>query len=212
MAMVWFDSRSPIAGNNVCVNTWHVQTLGAVLTSEANAMLAAVSAFYNAQNAYRVNGTSFTTGTRVLWALESWWTKPVGKPGASGYVKGFWNTPPTIVPAASSTSAAGTGTGQLPPQLACVVSWRTATSGRSGRGRTYLGNLAAAAMSGAVLYGPAITAINNGATALIAAIAGITTGGGPAALSVWSPTTGLQRPVLTGASDTIFDTMRSRVK
>jgi hypothetical protein len=212
MSVLSFDSRSTIAGLNVCVNTWHLQVNGMPLTSEANSLVNAVKAFYDGHTAYRPGGTSVVTGTRVLYWLESWWTKPVGKPGNPGYVKGFFNTPPFIVPATSASSTAGTGSGNLPPQLATVVSWRTATSGRSGRGRTYLGNLSGSAQNGAVVTAAAVTAINTAATTLISAIAAITAAGAPAKLGVWSPTGGVIREILTGASDATFDTMRSRVK
>jgi hypothetical protein len=185
---------------------------GQPLVSEANALVTAVSNFFNGFTAYRSAGTASTTGTRVLYWLENWWTKPVGRVGQPGYVKGFFNTPPTIVNATPATCTVGSGSGAIPPQLASVVSWRTATSGRSGRGRTYLGNFAGAAQTGAVITGPAVTGINTAAATLITAVHAITAAGAAADLGLWSPTKGWILPILTGSSDQTFDTMRSRVK
>jgi hypothetical protein len=210
MAVISFDSRGTLFGTNMAVNTWHVTVPGALLTSEANAIVNAVNTFYNGWSTYRA--ISYTTGTRVLYFLESWWTKPVKDPVTHKVTtRGFFHTPPTIVPATSATSSAGTGQ-SIPAQLASVVSWRTATSGRSGRGRTYLGGFNTTGQSTAVVAAAAVTAINTAASTLISAIAAVSTGGGNAALAIWSPTLGTTLPVLSGASDATFDTMRSRVK
>jgi hypothetical protein len=185
---------------------------GQPTVTETNNLLAPVTAFFNGFSVYRANGVGTTTGTRVLYWAESWWTKPTFDANHKPLTKGFFNTDPLIIAAASSTSTAGSATGGLPPQLACVVSWRTATSGRSGRGRTYLGNLGGAAQSGGVILAAAVTSINTASTTLISAVHAISAGGGLADLGVWSPTKGVVRPVLSGAADSTWDTMRSRVK
>lgn len=212
-SLISFDARSTISGLNTCVNTYHVFAVPGITLSEVNALLAPFKTFYDAFAAQRATGTSFTIGSRVLFWQDTWWTKPVGKPGQPGYVKGFFNTPPTIYAATTLASTSGTGGNPLPPQLASVISWKTSSAGRSYRGRTYLGNLGQSAMStsGGVI-GTALTAFNNAAAALLTNIAGVPVSGGLPALGIWSPTLGKLTTVLTGSSDTTFDTMRSRVK
>jgi hypothetical protein len=213
MAVLMFDSRQTISGLNQAVNTWHCLVPGQPLVSECNAILAPFKTFWDSIAAYRNSSTSVQTGSRVLYFLESWWTKPVGRPGAAGYVKGFFNTPPVIVAATPSNSINGTGGSPVPQQLASVISWRTSTSGRSGRGRTYLGNLAAAAQSGPVITAAFVTAVNSGCTTLISSVGALPVApGGNAKLGVWSPTVGVCREILTGSTDATWDTMRSRVK
>jgi len=212
MPVLSFDSRQTISGSNVCVNTWHVSVNGQPLTSEATAICAAVKAFYDGHSAYRVTGTTVVTGSRVLYFQEGWWTKPTFDANGKLLTRGKFNTDPFIVPATPQTSTAGSGGGLLPPQLASVVSWRTATSGRSGRGRTYLGNLGNSALLTNAVTPAAVTAINSAAATLITAVAALQAAGASAALAVWSPTDGVLRPILSGATDATFDTMRSRVK
>jgi hypothetical protein len=207
-----FDARSVISGTNACVNTWHVSTTAGLTLSEANSVLAPFKTFYDAFASQRATGSSVTIGARVLMADPLQWQKPVGSPGKPGYTPGKWLTEPVITPATPLTSTAGSGGLALPPQLASVVSWRTVVSGRSGRGRTYLGNLGANMQVGSQIQSSSVTTINNAAAALIAAVSALTPASGPVKLCIWSPTKGVIRDVLTGASDTTFDTMRSRVK
>lgn len=212
MGMLLFDSRSTIAGTNQVVNTFHVGCASQPTITEANAVIAAVNAFYNGFTAYRVNSTNSITGSRVLYAVESAWQKPTFDANGNVLTKGKWTTEPVILGVTPTTSATGTGGAQTPPQLASVISWRTAVSGRSGRGRTYLGNLGASAQNGAFVAGAAATAINTAAATLLTAIAGVAGAAGPYNLGVWSPTKGRIQPILSGVSDNTFDTMRSRVK
>ena len=94
-------------------------------------------------------------------------------------------------------ASVGTGAGLLPVQTSCVVSLRTATSSRSGRGRNYL-PFTGATLTGAHQFGT--TAINNASlayqaylqalnaytsgpanvTSLVAIVASRTTGAHPA--------------------------------
>jgi hypothetical protein len=212
MPVLSFDSRQTIAGNNVCVNTWHISVINQPLVSEGNSLLATVKAFYDAQATWRVTGTTVVTGSRVLYWHETWWTKPTFDANHNQLTKGFFNTEPFIMATTPNTSTGGSGGASIPPQLASVVSWRTATSGRSGRGRTYLGNLSNAAQSVGTVTPAFVIAVNTAAGTLITAVAAITAAGSAAALGVWSPTKGVIRPILSGSTDATFDTMRSRVK
>jgi hypothetical protein len=207
-----FDARSAISGSNLAVNTWHVQTSGGLSNAEVSSIIVPFQAFYNAIAAYRATSTSVLIGSRVLIGDVANWHKPVGRPGDSGYTAGHWDPPETILGGSPLNSTNGSGGTVLPSQLASVVSWRTATAGRMGRGRTYLGNLGAAAMNGSTITGTFVTAATSAATTLISAVSAIVPTSGPIKLCVWSPTSGVTREILTGAMDGTFDTMRSRVK
>jgi hypothetical protein len=213
MPVLSFDTRQTISGANTCVNTWHCFVPATPTVAEANAILAPFKAFFDAHVLYRSAGTVPVTGSRVLYWPESAWTKPVIDPITHKVTtKGYFNTEPLIIGATPATSTSGTGTGFIPPQLASVVSWRTATSGRSGRGRTYLGNISQNAQSGSLITAAFVTAVNTAATTLISAVRALSVGGTPPYLCVWSPTKGTTRETLSGVMDGTFDTMRSRVK
>jgi len=213
MPVLSLDSRTTISGLNQCVNTWHLLVPSQPTNTEASNLVNAVGAFLNSFPSQRATGVSAITGSRVLYFVETWWTKPTFDANGKLLTKGKFNTEPIIIGATSHIGSAGTGGAALPPQLATVVSWRTATAGRSGRGRTYVGNLATVAMTGPAVTAATVSAINTAATNLIAAIAAITVAGQlQCRLAVWSPTKGLIREVLSGSSDATFDTMRSRVK
>jgi hypothetical protein len=210
--LLMFDSRSTISGTNAVVNTWHIRTAGALTNAEATALMNVFKTFWDAIAAYRVPPTSVTTGARILHGDTANWVKPIGKPGKPGYVKGYWTSPPVIIAGTSSTSITGTGSGGLPPQLASVISWRTFLSGRTGRGRTYIGNLGGSAMNGAVIAAAYVAAVNTASANLISGVAAVPVASGVCGLTIWSPTTGLTHDVISGVSDATWDTMRSRVK
>jgi hypothetical protein len=208
-----FDARQTITGLNLCINTFHVNVPSQPTVAETNSILAPFKAFFDSQNIYRTTGTNPVIGSRVLYWAESWWTKPVGRPGGVGYVPGRFNTEPLIIGATPVTSTVGSGGALQPPQLASVVSWRSAVSGRSGRGRTYLGNLAAGAAASDKLSASFVTTVNTAAATLITAVKAVTVGGASTvAFTVWSPTKGLCRDILSGFTDVTWDTMRSRVR
>lgn len=212
MPVMSFDARGTISGANQCVNTFHVFVPSQPTAAEANSILTPVKTFFDAIAAYRVIATTSVIGTRVLYWQEAWWTKPIGISGKPGYVPGKFNTEPLILGATPANAIAGTGGNAIPPQLAMVVSWRSVVSGRSGRGRTYLGNLSANGMNNANVASACVTAVNGAAAALITNLRAVSVSGTPAYLCVWSPTKGVTREILSGATDATYDTMRSRVK
>jgi len=212
MPVLMFDSRGVIAGNNLCVNTWHVWSSGIPILAEMNSLLGVVKTFHDATAPYRKNAAGPVIGTRVIYFQEGWWTKPVKDANGNVTAKGFFNTEPTIVAATPVTSVVGTGGVDIPPQLASVVSWRTATAGRSGRGRTYLGMLGTASMTASNISSAFQTALNTAAGNLISQVKALSLQGQPPYLGVWSPTRGVIREVLSGSMDATFDTMRSRAK
>jgi hypothetical protein len=191
MPVLSFDTRQTISGANTCVNTWHCFVPATPTVAEANAILAPFKAFFDAHVLYRSAGTVPVTGSRVLYWPESAWTKPVIDPVTHKVTtKGYFNTEPLIIGASPAT----------------------ATSGRSGRGRTYLGNISQNAQSGSLITAAFVTAVNAAATTLISAVRALSVGGTPPYLCVWSPTKGTTRETLSGVMDGTFDTMRSRVK
>lgn len=210
--LLMFDSRSTISGLNQCVNTWHIRTSGAITATEVTNLMVPFKTFWDNLATYRSPGTVTITGSRILLADISTWVKPVGSPGKPGYVGGYWSTPPLILAGTPSTSTAGSAASALPPQLASVISWRTAIAGRTGRGRTYVGNLGNTAQQGASVNAAYVTAVNTQTTTLINAVPAVSVASGVVGITIWSPTNGYLHDVISGASDATFDTMRSRVK
>ena len=96
----------------------------------------------------------------------------------------------------------------LPPQVACVVSWKTLLSGKSYRGRTYLGPLSKDNVDTlGKLSSADQTVMVNAATALISGLSGMT----PAAhLVVWSRKLGTFQPILNAHVGNYLDTIRRR--
>ena len=139
-----------LGGGNLAVNTWHVAPdtagwLGADTTAIANTFIGYLKTFYDAVNAAGVYGGQTIGGVVVEYE---------------------YGEDPKYVPATPQI-ATDTGTGALyPPQLAAVVSWRTALAGRSFRGRTYLGVLRSQAFGGNMLTSTFVSAVNTAATTL----------------------------------------------
>lgn len=213
MPVLSFDARSTISGSNVCVNTWHCFVPSTPTAGEANSILTPFKNWYDGHAGYRLQSSTVIIGTRVLYWPESAWTKPVQDPVTHKITtKGYFNTEPLVIGATPQTTALGAGGTAIPPQLASVVSWRTATAGRSGRGRTYLGNLGASAQTNALVTSGFVTAMGTSSATLITAVRAVSVSGTPAYLCVWSPTKGTTREILSGFMDATFDTMRSRVK
>lgn len=109
----------------------------------------------------------------------------------------------------------------LPPQLAAVVSWRTAVGGRAGRGRTYIAGLAENANTEeAGPSGALITALNTWAETIrtigeglvvISYFQGHTFGGSTGHKTIPTPRVApLVNDVVTGSANVTFGTMRSR--
>lgn len=113
-----------------------------------------------------------------------------------------------------TTGNAGSVSGvQAAGNAAAVISWRTANIGRSFRGRTYLGGMAAASLTSAQFFDPTFAAnIAAGAAALITALAGL-----DAKLAVLSRfvagalrVTGLLTEIVSVIVDTKVDSQRKR--
>jgi hypothetical protein len=128
------------------VNVWHIKTNDANLSTEltqANALIGYMRTLYDAIKIYYPATTVLSLGT-VTEELTSREITP------------------------TMASVTGTGTGSAPQLLALVVTWRTNVASRRGRGRTFLGPLATAAMqSDGTPSATLLTAAGDAAQALI---------------------------------------------
>lgn len=132
-------------------NIWHIRTAGpagSVDLGQANALIGFIRTFYNSILTHIPAATAITLGTVV----EE-------------------ETSVEIAPTMAVLS--GSGTGSAPQALACVVTWRTTLAARRGRGRTFVGPLATAAMQNDGTPAAATrTAIQDAAAALVTASMG----------------------------------------
>lgn len=103
--------------------------------------------------------------------------------------------------------AGGTTTQNLPPANCIVVSWRTSSATRSGRGRTFIGPVSEQTLEGNGTVNEA-----NRSSILAAANDLIATSSlpGNGGIVVWSPTTGLARDIVSASVANKFGVLRSR--
>lgn len=182
VALAWAGSGSP------GVNVWHMRTTGGVPSSgEIQGLVDAVGQFYDDISAIFSTSTTITGPDQVIGNFES-------SPEFQA-VDGF-----------TVTGDSGTSS-YLPLASQLVVGWRTSNATRSGRGRTFLGPLAANALdvngtpSSAVL-----TAVRDAAADLVATSSGFADG----AIGVWSPTDGVLRDFTGTVTRDTFAVLRSR--
>jgi hypothetical protein len=118
-------------------------------------------------------------------------------------------TPAGFIVPATPQNASGTGGGNiLPPQLAMVVSWRTALAGRGYRGRNYIGPIASGVPAANGQISPAIvTTCQNAVNAFVANVNGMSP---TSNLVVWSPTRSDGELTLSGIVRSKIGTLRSR--
>jgi hypothetical protein len=133
------------------LNVWNVRTVGPEgdEVDQLTEAVAQINAFYFAIKEVYPSSCSITTGSGII-------KDPLGAP--------------TYGPDLASTIV-GSGGAELAPQLlAVVVSWRTSSASRSGRGRTFVGPLAKAAQDvDGTPSAAALATIRNGAQALVGA-------------------------------------------
>lgn len=173
-------------------NTMNIRaTAGAALTAaNLNAAIAQIRVFYAALAAYNPSTQVWTAGTRVL-ELDS--ANPA--------------LPPVIMGCTPAAVVAGTGGVQTINQACLCIAWRTGTAGRSYRGRTFFGALAASVVAGGVVGSGIVTAVNNAANALITNLFALT----PSChLTVYSRKVGVCTDITSGVTDSLPDVLRSR--
>lgn len=134
-------------------NVWHVRTISDVdeklLVADA---LDALDDFYRGIEGLWPSGTSITIGEGMI-------KDPLGSPTYFPDDSRVYNPPPQ----STMTSA----------MLAIVVSWRTTSASRSGRGRTFVGPIiGAAAEADGTPTAAALTKVRNAASGLVSASSG----------------------------------------
>lgn len=106
----------------------------------------------------------------------------------------------------SFVGSLGSGTDMLPPATALVIAWGTASTSRSGRGRTFLSAWPVGANVGGAPDGDALAA----ARAMGASIVGFNGTVGNGAFVVYSPTQSISRDITRSKVDPQWKVLRSR--
>lgn len=121
-------------------------------------------------------------------------------------------SPPTIyTPTALPGKSVGSVPDALPPQNACVISWRTSKAGSRYRGRTYLGPLGDGILNPDGTFKSTVAAaFLSAAQALLTGIPALDIGGGAAFLGIYSRKYSTIETVTGVAVDTKVDTQRRR--
>jgi len=174
-------------------------------------------------NVYHVKDAATLDETRLEeWAtvFHDWWVANIQPVISNSYVLTNITVtalevstgPQFVMSFTSGNQGALTGE-QVAGNAALVISWRTASLGRSFRGRTYLGGLDAAATDTAqVVSSSFATAIIGAAEALLTAVT--TAGGVLAVLSRYTAlalrVTGLLTEIISVVVDTKIDSQRRR--
>lgn len=159
-------------------------------TAELNAGITRITAFYTAHASFLTSTCFWTAGTRVL-ELD------MEDPSA----------PPVIKGTTAGTTVAGTGGVQTINQAAICIAWRTAIAGRSYRGRTFMGVLAATAVAGGTMSGGLTGSVIAAGNNLITTLAALAT---PLHLVVYSRKVPACPPITSCYTDAVPDVLRSR--
>lgn len=176
-----------LMSNTMCL----IKGAGAVATvADLNAGIGAIRTFYNSLTSLKCNSDAWIPGAKVTEFDPA-------NPGTPGTIMG--TTPGAVV--------TGIGGVQTINQAAACISWRTATAGRSYRGRTFIGVLAASAVAGGVFTSGQVGTFTNAANALLANLTALAT---PLGLVVYSPKLLGWTLITSGATDAIPDVLRSR--
>ena len=169
-------------------NTWHLRTLAADPDgSDTAGLMDLVKTFYIA------------AGDQVPSAYTWSW---------DGTVQEIATTAPSVVATSPPWTVNGTATGSYTgaPSMS-VVTWRSELATRSGRGRTFIGPLAALAVeSNGTLSATPLAQLRNAATNLVNSSVGFANG----ALVVWSETDQLARDFVAFSVTDQVAVLRSR--
>lgn len=174
-------------------------------------------------NVYNVLDTEIHDETRlgeIADTFHDWWAANVQGSQSSSYVLQSIKVTnlassagPQVIRNYTTGNAGGVSGVQAAGNAAAVLSWRTANIGRSFRGRTYLGGMAAASLTSAQFLDPTFAANMAAAgVALIDALDGI--GAKLAVLSRFAAgvlrVTGLLTEIISVIVDTKVDSQRKR--
>lgn len=191
-------------GNEIVVNTWAAFSAAGVspLTqAQADALAAEFATFYEGVSGAAAPGR----GIDNQRPNEATLTRIVVREILAGNVGGnFFEYP---------FANAGSSAGELmPPESACVITLRTATSGRTGRGRIFAGpftKTVTAEANGGLQWTPTLTdALFNATADLDTRISALV----PTSwtLAVWSRKDDVHRPVTNAKVDSKIDTVSRR--
>lgn len=168
-------------------NTWHFRTTGAFAdTGEVEGLSGIVQDFYTALQGY------FPSSLNIQMF---------------GDITGVLTDEGSIQQITSWGLAGSGGTDYLPPATCGVASWRAATGGRSGRGRTFLGPLSGEASG---TNGAPSIAFAADLQAAIDDLVDASTGFGDGAVAILSRTDSLLRDIVIGQASAKFGSLRSR--
>jgi len=152
--------------------------------------------------------------------FHTWWSSNIQPSQSDSYVLQSIKATnltssagPQVIRNYTTGNAGGLTLQEAAGNAALVMSWRTANIGRSFRGRTYLGGMAAASLTNAQFFDPTFAAnMAAGAAALITAL-----NGAAAKLAVLSRyaagvlrVTGLLTEIISVIVDTKVDSQRNR--
>lgn len=169
-------------------NGWSLRTTGSDPgdAPELDGLMEIVQAFYTSLN------TVLATSTTVSFDGVC---REIGGDETENTDAGAWTV--------GITGAAGV----LPPANCICVTWRAATGGRSGKGRSFLGPIKTDALqTDGTVDTAELTTVRNGAAALVAASEGFTNG----ALGVWSYKDEVFRDYVGSSVTDQFAVLRSR--
>lgn len=185
-AVVHIDSPD-MGGHGV--NVWHVRTTGAFDPDhvDANNAVGLLNDVYTAWMPLFKGSTGFSFDG-LLTEIES-------------------EDPELITDLDTWTTSGGTSTDNLPPANAMVIGWRTASAGRSGRGRTFLGPLSRDCLEGdGTPSGDALDVCADGVTTLVEGQDGFDFG----AWGIYSPKDHVCRDIVGASIKDRFAVLRSR--
>lgn len=178
------------AGAGTGTNTWHFRTgADALPDDDLSPLLGYIQAFYTAVRTI--------VPTTYSWSWD-------------GSVTEVLTDAPAYVAAGTGWTVTGSATnGSYGPAagMACVT-WRSELNTRSGRGRTFLGPLAASAVeSNGTLSESALTALRNAANGLVSQS---NTNDNVGAIGVFSPTQNILRDIVAASVTDQVAVLRSR--
>jgi hypothetical protein len=173
-------------GPTTAYNIWHFNMSDPFDVPQITAIGSGLVAYYQSLKALFASGSTITVGEKFL----------------------YLGTVPPVYVSYVPVSFASTGSSRNAANVAAVSSWRTASAGRSYRGRTYLGPLETTALdtNTGLLAAGVVAGIKTAGEALIAA--GVTTSTN---LVIYSRKLNSAATVIAAQVDTRPDSQRRRL-
>lgn len=176
-------------GSGGGTNTWTLRTTGVYDSASIQALMGYVQEFYDDLNEW------FPTNYTWTW---------------DGTVTELGTPSPSYFPPEPSWTLQGIAANSSYSPVAAMVcvNWRSSLASRSGRGRTFLGPLTAAAAEGNGTPSP--TAIADFRAAAASLVSKSTLFAGDGALAVWSELDGVARDFVSSSVTDQYAVLRSR--